>query len=199
MPNDLLDKFEKGIARTSYSGDKCHSHFPFAFNRGMDARHEECIMEIWKDVVGWEGLYQVSNEGRVKRLSGTNQCSAERLLKPEIMKHGYQRYKLYDSGRNQKILAHRLVAEAFIPNTNNYPEVNHKDENPSNNRVENLEWCDHTYNMNYGTCRERTSNALKIFKNTEEQKRKVSEQFKGKPFTEEHRRRISESLKRRYA
>ena len=155
------------------------------------------MKDEWRDVVGWEGLYKVSNKGQVKRLGCTNSCNNERLLKPEIMKHGYQRYKLCDSGKTQKILAHRLVAEAFIPNPNNYPEVNHKDENPSNNCVENLEWCNHAYNMNYGTRRERVSKALKIFKNTEEEKQKVSEQFKGKHLTEEHKRRISESHKRR--
>ena len=107
-------------------------------------------MEIWKDIEGYEGLYEVSNLGNVKSLNKRK----GRILKPIKDHFGYLRVNLYNS--EYKIhKVHRLVAEAFIPNPNNYPIINHKDEDKTNNRVENLEWCDHKYNNNYGTVRER--------------------------------------------
>ena len=76
---------------------------------------------------------------------------SERYLKPNITKSGYCSVELFDkNGKSKRLLIHRLVAAAFIPNPNNYTEVNHKDENPSNNHVDNLEWCTHLYNMRYG-------------------------------------------------
>lgn len=116
--------------------------------------------EIWKDVVGYEGLYQVSNLGNVKRICFIN----NKTIKPKINflskckdKHGYYRAYLSKNGKRKNAQIHRLVAEAFIPNPNNYIEVNHKDENPSNNYANNLEWCNHKYNMNYGTINKRKS------------------------------------------
>ena len=104
--------------------------------------------EIWKDVVGYEGLYQVSNLGNVKSKRG--------LLKPQPRQHGYLAVWLYGKGGHAKrnarqISVHRLVAEAFIPNPNNYSEVNHLDECKTNNCVDNLEWCSHVQNSNHGT------------------------------------------------
>lgn len=97
----------------------------------------------WKPVVGYEGYYEVSNTGLVRRIKGN-------ILKPKIEKNGYVRYHLSQNGKAKTILAHRIVALAFIPNPNNYPTVNHKDENKENNQVDNLEWCDMPYQNRYG-------------------------------------------------
>ena len=110
---------------------------------------------IWKDVIGYSGIYQVSNTGLVKRLlkRGRN-GEKEHLIKPHITK-GYVYVTLVNRPyqKDKQYLLHRLVAETFIPNPNNYPEVNHKDENKQNNNVNNLEWCTHSYNMAYKNAR----------------------------------------------
>lgn len=115
-------------------------------------------MEEWRDIKGYEGLYQVSNYGRVKSLN-YNHTGEERILKPArfAMKSGnsYYKVKLCKDGKTNNKRVHVLVAEAFIPNPDNLPEVNHKDENGLNNRVDNLEWCTRKYNINYGTAIER--------------------------------------------
>ena len=116
-------------------------------------------IEIWKDIKGYEGLYQVSNLGRVKSLdriaynpNGTvNSHIKEKILAPVLNNKGYQYVNLHKNGEIKKMLVHRLVAMAFIPNSENKPMINHKDENPLNNCVDNLEWCDSKYNNNYGT------------------------------------------------
>lgn len=100
------------------------------------------MKEIWKDVKGYEGYYEVSNLGRVKSLY------RNKILKPNIVKRGYLQVKFYD---NKCYLVHRLVAIAFLNNPNNYPQVNHKDENTQNNCVLNLEWCSCYYNNHYGS------------------------------------------------
>ena len=101
--------------------------------------------EIWKDIEGYEGLYQVSNLGRVKSLRRNI------ILKNKIESNGYERVVLSTNNNPKDYSVHRLVAIAFIPNPNNYPIVNHKDENRTNNCVDNLEWCTQKYNVNYGT------------------------------------------------
>ena len=113
---------------------------------------KEYLNEIWKPIKGYEGLYEVSNWGRVKSLK----FGKERILKPSI-RHGYYFVGLSKNGIVKTYQVHRLVAEAFIDNPNNYKEVNHKDENKLNNSVENLEWCDRLYNVRYGTGIERRS------------------------------------------
>lgn len=111
--------------------------------------------EIWKDIQGYEGLYQISNLGRVKsyRQWKRASCPAEYILKNSIANNGYCQITLYKDRKKKKFLVHRLVAEAFIPNPKNLPHINHKDENPSNNNVNNLEWCTPQYNNCYGTAR----------------------------------------------
>ena len=108
------------------------------------------MSEIWKDIQGYEGLYQVSNLGRVKSLN-YNKTSKSKILSPGKNKTRYLSVCLFKNKKGKVFYVHRLVAQAFIDNPNNYPEVNHKDENPSNNHVNNLEWCTHKYNSNYGT------------------------------------------------
>ena len=107
--------------------------------------------EYWKSVVGYEGLYMVSNWGRVKSIK----FGKERILKPVTNSSGYLLVGLYKNNIEKKYSVHRLVAEAFIPNPYNLPQVNHKDENKQNNVVSNLEWCTHEYNNTYGTRIER--------------------------------------------
>ena len=126
------------------------------------------IMEIWRDIEGYEGLYQVSNEGRVKSLERdfvTGNPSVVKHLEETIKKcidiKGYYQTNLSKNGKIKHYLVHRLVAKAFIPNPNNYPCINHKDENTRNNKVENLEWCSYEYNVNYGTRNERDSQKKK--------------------------------------
>ena len=113
-------------------------------------------MEIWKDIEGYEGLYQISNKGRVKSL-GNNKNRKEKILSCKPNNKGYLRVNLYKNGKKKHFSVHRLVAIAFIPNPNNLLEVNHKDENKENNHVKNLEWCTSEYNNNYGTHNERSS------------------------------------------
>lgn len=120
--------------------------------------------EIWKDIPNYEGIYKVSNLGRVKSLGRRGKgCSIEDIiLKPSLNKDGYELVNLKDSNHIAKwFTVHRLVAMCFIPNPNNYGEVNHKDEVKNNNVVSNLEWCTRRYNVGYGTVRERQSNNKK--------------------------------------
>lgn len=120
-------------------------------------------MEIWKDIEGFEGVYQISNTGRVKRLTDRlgNHIDGGHILKQNVSKRQYVTVGLSRKGKHAKTaLVHRLVATAFIPNPNNYKEINHKDENKLNNNVENLEWCSREYNMSYGTARLRQGISL---------------------------------------
>lgn len=115
--------------------------------------------EIWKDIDEFEGLYQVSNLGNVKSLN-YNHTGKERNLKARNNGWGYLFVKLYKNGNRKLFTIHRLVAKAFIPNPENKREVNHKDENKTNNRVDNLEWMTSKENINYGTRTVRASKSL---------------------------------------
>ena len=112
------------------------------------------MIEEWRPIEGYEGLYEVSNTGRVRSLDKYD--SMNRFLRGRILRLftdglGYLRAQLYSNSKRKSFLVHRLVAQAFIPNPDNLPQVNHRDENPSNDNVDNLEWCDGKYNVNYGT------------------------------------------------
>lgn len=113
-------------------------------------------MEIWVDIKDYEGLYQVSNLGRIKCLRRKEPI----IMRPSADSNGYYRLKL--TGRDGKFKSykvHRLVAQAFIPNPHNLPQINHIDENPANNRMNNLEWCTNKYNCNYGKRTKRISDS----------------------------------------
>ena len=105
--------------------------------------------EIWKNIEGYPN-YQVSNMGRIKRLSTGYYRRTEKILKPQLQNNGYLHIKLSQKDKTKCILVHRLVAQVFIPNPNNLPQVNHINEDKTDNRVENLEWCTQKYNINYG-------------------------------------------------
>ena len=103
-------------------------------------------MAIWHDVPDYNGRYLVSDNGEVFS------TITHKVLKPNISRSGYHTVELFkgDGSKSKRVLIHRLVAFLFIPNPQNYPQVNHKDEDKSNNRADNLEWCTPKYNMNYG-------------------------------------------------
>ena len=120
-------------------------------------------MEIWKNIKGYEGLYQVSNMGRVKSLErkvrhwrGGERIQKERILKP-VVTDGYLRVGLSVDGKLKMLRVHRLVCEAFHENPDNKPQVNHINEDKVDNRACNLEWCTCKQNVNHGSRNERVS------------------------------------------
>lgn len=125
------------------------------------------MCEEWTDIKDYEGLYQVSNFGRVRsldRLDGSNHRLKGRILKPIKQTHGYLHVCLYKNGSQSIKKIHRLVAQAFISNPENKLDVNHIDENKTNNMLSNLEWVTRKENVNHGTRNERAgkSNSIAI-------------------------------------
>lgn len=110
--------------------------------------------EIWKEVLGYEGLYEVSNLGNIRSLNYNRKGYVQNLLQHKN-NNGYLTVMLTLHGKQKRLLVHRLVAEAFIPNPFDLPCVNHLDESFTNNRANNLEWCTQRYNLEYGTRRAR--------------------------------------------
>lgn len=160
-----------------------------------------------KDIKGYEGLYAVTEDGQIWSYR------RKKFLKLDGKVGDYQSIGLSKDGKVKGYAVHRLVAQAYIPNPDNLPMVNHKDEVKSNNCVDNLEWCTREYNCNYGTAVQRrlanwnyhpspeTIEKIKAGnrgkKLTEEAKRKLSEGRKGKPLSEYHKQRIKEGIARR--
>ena len=110
--------------------------------------------EEWRPIEGYEGLYEISSYGKVRsldRYDNRNCFRKGKVLSPVKNKDGYLQVNLCCNGKYKMFLVHRLVAQAFILNPDNLPEINHKDENPGNNNVDNLEWCNRKYNINYGS------------------------------------------------
>ena len=124
--------------------------------------------EIWRDIKGYEGEYQVSNYGNIRSVDKYVNCGIRNnnkvIKKGKIRKlgktNGYLTVSLCNGKSQKSKLVHRLVAEAFIDNPNNYKYINHKDENKENNFVDNLEWCSSLYNNTYGTRLDRISKSL---------------------------------------
>lgn len=120
------------------------------------------MIEKFKPVKGYAGIYEISNLGRVKSISriierkdGNTRVTEDRIILPFLTKCGYHQIVLCKDGVRKKHYIHRLVANAFLPNLNNLPIINHKDENKLNNRVDNLEWCSAYYNTRYGKLQKR--------------------------------------------
>jgi hypothetical protein len=116
--------------------------------------------EVWKEIKNFEGYYEISNLGNIRSLTRINtngRCLKGRLRKPYKGWDGHLRIRLSKGNKLTDCLVHRLVALAFIPNPNNLPQINHKDENPQNNCVDNLEWCTLLYNLKYGTREKRSA------------------------------------------
>lgn len=132
--------------------------------------------EIWKSIDGYEN-YEISNLGNVRSLNW-NRTGRSQIIKPGMTK-GYLRVCLSKSGKVKMFGVHRLVAEAFLPNPGNLPEVNHRNEIKTDNRADNLEWCSAQYNSNFGT-----------------RNKRIAEAHRGKPLSEETKLKMSEARKR---
>lgn len=139
--------------------------------------------EIWRPVVGYEGWYEVSTLGRVRSLSRTILCNNryEAFYKGKILsptpnvRWRYMTLYLCKDGVRKRVRVHRLVAMAFLPNPDNLPEVNHKDANRQNNRLDNLEWCDRKYNSNYGDARKKQQESARKNKAYKRRPKRISQ------------------------
>lgn len=137
-------------------------------------------IEVWKTIEEYPN-YMISNMGNVKSLN----YGKERILKQVICKNGYCKVSLCEQGKMKTFSVHRLVCTAFIPNPNNYPCVNHLNEDKTDNRVENLMWCTQAYNNTYGTRLVKVSNTMKGRKFTIEHNEKMGESHR-KPIVQIH-------------
>lgn len=124
------------------------------------------MIEKWEEIPNYENKYWISNYGRIKNKT--------KIMKPMVATNGYLVACLWKNNKQSKILIHRLVAKIFIENPNNYEEVNHIDENKENNNVNNLQWCSHKYNMNYGNIKNKISKANKNRKVSQKAREKLS-------------------------
>ena len=123
-------------------------------------------MEEWKDIEGYEGLYQVSNLGNVRALKFYHSRNNVHLLKPTVNKYGYCVVSLHKDKKVKQYRVHRLVAIAFLPNPDNLPYVNHIDCDKTNNSLTNLEWCTQSENVKHGYDNNRYDRDKLIARNT---------------------------------
>ena len=162
------------------------------------------MQEVWKPIIYPDlvGRYEVSNMGRVKRLARAVPFADGRIahLKEKFMAihahpKGYLLVRLTGKETSFSYRVHRLVADHFIPNPDNLPEVNHKDEDKTNNSVENLEWCTHQYNSVYGTRLQRIAAAQRGREVSEEHRQKISKALKGRTHSPEAIEKFKISMK----
>lgn len=151
--------------------------------------------EIWKDIKGYEGLYQVSNLGRVKRLVSIK-CKTERFIAiTKDKKFGYCRIMLCKDNKTKRFLLHRILAEHFIDNPYNKPCIDHINGNRSDNRLENLRWCTHKENNNFLIARENNSKAQKKLRTNPDWVKRNRDAVSNAMKKPEVRKKISESRK----
>ena len=169
-----------------------HNEICYPCNNALKRLNGYAVPVVRKPVRGYEGKYVVDQFGRVCGVDRTvtvidngriyEKPITGKPMKQSVHTKGYKTVTLTKDGKTKTVYVHRIVAEAFIDNPDNLPMVNHKDEDKTNNFVENLEWCTASYNRTYGKGAE-----------------KQAKQLRGKKHTEEHKRKISESMKKRMA
>lgn len=159
------DNWRKQLPKLKWHIDNPHIRLPY--NQYMELQSKghitirglyPIVEEQWKEVEGYEGFYEISNLGNLKRLerkiwsvkNNSYSTMPEKIIIPETL-NGYLRVRLTKNGEGRHFYIHQLVGKAFIDNPHNFPNINHIDENPKNNRWDNLEWCDPDYNSNYGS------------------------------------------------
>lgn len=164
-----------------------------AYNEIHSMPTVDAVEVVRKPVRGYEENYVVDQFGRVYGVDRTKtvfdngreyeKCISGKQMKQSIHTQGYKTVSLTKDGKTKTCYVHRIVAEAFLENPDNLPMVNHKDEDKTNNFVENLEWCTASHNWNYGKGKEKQAKALRGKKHTEEHKQKISKSMK-KNFSE---------------
>lgn len=169
----------------------CIFRFSELIRKHIDNYTADVVEVVRKAIKGYEGYYEVDQFGRVYSVDRVvaiddngrqyNKTLGGKQMKQNIHSKGYKIVSLTKDGKTKSVFVHRIVAEAFIPNENNLPMVNHKDEDKTNNFVENLEWCTAKYNRTYGKGIE-----------------KHAKKLRGKKHTEEHKQKIAEGVKRSY-
>lgn len=149
-----------------YDGDRC-PECSSSITKSLNEEYNYDIDEVWKPIKDFECLYEINNLGEIRSLdreviysNGVKHIHKGKMLKPRKDKYGYLNIVLNKNGKSKTFKVHRLVAITFIPNPNNLPEVNHKDENKLNNSINNLEWCTSKYNCNYGNHSKNISKSL---------------------------------------
>lgn len=198
MQNDMRDRLAELLSTNLYGNlcDHCGADNDFDKYKLLDMTADYLIANdvvpvVRKPVKEYEGYYEVDQFGRVfsvDRVVSVNDNGRQynkplkaKQMKQSVHTKGYKTVALTKDGKTKTMFVHRIVAEAFIENKDGLPMVNHKDEDKTNNFVENLEWCTNEYNLKYGTARKRQAKSIK-----------------GKKHTEEHNAKISASLKRYY-
>lgn len=155
--------------------------------------------KIWKDIIGYEGLYQISNFGKIKRLVSIK-CNKERFLSiTKDRKYGYCRVMLCKNNKSKRFLIHRLIAEHFIPNPENKPCIDHINGIKDDNRIENLRWCTYKENNNYPIARRNNSESQKRLRLNSDWVQRNKDAIKMAMQKDDVRRKISLARKRNWA